>query len=104
MKRGIPFRAVIEFTDEEWEDLIPIEEVRSSVRINNAKMAALDVVVDEDSKSFLISAEDTSQWIAGKAEFDVLVYRVGISSPVPLPQVGGFPFQVTGLPITPFRP
>lgn len=81
IKRGASFRLALNFTDEEWASLFPVDLIVSQYKKGDM-VADLEVIVDENTKCVFLRAE-TSEWEIGKGAFDVKLVRGGLITVVP---------------------
>lgn len=81
-KLGATFRLLLDdFTEQEWNDLYPFEEIEADIGQGAARHNT-QISVDPDAREILIEAETTTMRV-GPAELDIRILKDGKAILIP---------------------
>lgn len=81
VKKGYNFSVALQFTEEEWDSIFPIDEIVSEFKQNN-RYSTLEIDVDEETRCIFVKAE-TDDWSVGTGYFDIKITKDGVKQAIP---------------------
>lgn len=81
IKKGASFRLALQFTEQEWESIFPVDLIVSQYRQGDT-VVNLEVEADALTRCIYLRSETTS-WNLGKGSFDVKLIRGGLVTIIP---------------------